>query len=262
MALNEVLSVKNGQALILTFNRPDQKNALTLDMASQAFTILKNATTDRSVRAVMLNGAGGHFMDGLDMDIFRGDLSKGLERANQIIAPYHSAIRELQAMDKPVVAAVEGLVTGAGLSFMLACDFVVAARSTRFSCGYTQRAMSPDGGCSYFLPRRVGVGKAMELMMLSKEFDVVAAEKMGLVTTVSDDDKLRDESISFLTDLAKGPTRAYGAVKKLVLRTFDQDMNAHLGLEHTFWGQSMRSFDFKDYLRAWASHRDPEFSGI
>jgi len=261
MAANEVLTVRNGQTLIVTFNRPEQQNALTYDMAAQAYNILKNATTDRGVRAVLLNGAGGHFMNGLDMELFKGDFSTGLERFNQIVAPYHSAIRELQAMDKPVVAAVEGFVTGAGMSFMLACDMVLAARSTKFNCRYTQYAMTPDGACSYFLPRRVGYGKAFELLALSKEFDAAEAEKMNIVDKIYDDDKLHAESMSFATDIAKGPTKAYGGVKKLILRSFDNDLNAHLGLEHTYFGQSMRSFDFKECLRAQASGREPEYSG-
>ncbi len=109
---NEVTSEIKGQSLIVTFNRPERGNALNFDLATQLFTILKNATTDRGIRAVLLRGQGGNFMDGIDMAIYAGDVALGIERANQLIQPYHSAIRELQAMEKPVVAVVDGNVPG------------------------------------------------------------------------------------------------------------------------------------------------------
>ena len=261
MALGEVLTARNGHVLVLTFNRPDHANALSLDMASQMFTILKNATTDRSVRAVMLCGAGHNFMGGFDMDVYAGSMDPGLERSNQMIQPYHSAIREMQAMDKPVLAVVEGDVFGPGMSLMLATDLVIAARSTRFNCKFSEYAMTPDGACSYFLPRKVGLGRAMELMMLSPEFDAAAAERLGIVNRVVEDDQLPEQAEKWALQLAEGPTKAYGGIKKLALVAFENNINTHLGLEHTYFGQSSRSFDFREYLKAKASKRPPKYSG-
>lgn len=261
MPANDVVSVRNGQALIVTFNRPDAKNALTLDLANQAFTILKNATTDRSVRAVLINGAGHNFMAGVDMSQYVGDLSTALERTNQIVAPYHSAIRELQAMDKPVLACVEGEVSGCGLSFMLACDLVMAGHSAKFNCQFIDRALTPDGACTYFLPRKVGSGRAAEILMLNREFGIDEAKQWGLVNFVVDDDALQEESMQLVMQMAEGPTKAYGGIKKLLLRSFDQDLNAHLGLEHNYYGQTVRSFDFREYLLASASSRPAKFTG-
>ncbi len=261
MPSNEVLSVRNGSALILTFNRPGRKNALTMDMASQAFLILKNTTTDRGVRAVMLNGAGGNFMAGLEMDVFKGDLGRALENANALVGPYHNIIRELQAMDKPVLASVEGEVTGQGLSLMLACDLVIAARSARFTPRFVEMALSPDGACSYFLTRKAGMGRAVELLMTGRTFDAVEAQQLGIVNKVVDDDKLTAESMEWLSQLAEGPTKSYGAVKKLALRAFEQDLHGHLSIEHSFLGANMRGFDFRDYLRAFSSGSPPKFKG-
>jgi len=261
MAGSEIIALRNGQVLVVTFNRPEKGNSLTLDMAGQLFNVLKNATTDRSVRCVLLNGAGGQFMNGLDMDVYKGDMNTALERSNQIIASYHSAVREIQVMDKPVLAAVEGNVEGPGMSFMLASDLVIAAKSTRFNCKFTDYAMSPDGACSYFLPRKVGLGRAVELMMLSREFDTETALSLGLVNRIVDDSALRDEAMHWAMELAEGPTKAYGAVKKLAMKAFDGEFNSHLGLEHTYFGQCSRSFDFREYLIARNAGRQAKFSG-
>jgi 2-(1,2-epoxy-1,2-dihydrophenyl)acetyl-CoA isomerase len=258
---NELLSERRGQSLILTFNRPDRSNAMTFDMANQLFTLLKNVTTDRSVRAVLLCGADSNFMDGLDMNFYAGNIDAALERANHIILPYHSAIRELQTMEKPVLAAVEGFVTGSGMSLMLASDLVIAARSARFNCKFTDHALTPNGGCSYFLPRKVGLSRAVELMMLSEDFDAAEADRLHLVNRVVDDDKLQAEALAWLDRLAEGPTRAYGAIKKLCLRSFEQDMNAQLGLEHTYFGHSTRSFDFREAVKAHIAGTPSRFTG-
>ncbi len=261
MATSEVLTERRGQSLILTFNRPDHANALTMDMANQLFTILKSATTDRSVRAILMCGAGNNFMNGLDMSFYANDMSVALDRANQLILPYHSAVRELQAMDKPVLAAVEGYVTGTGFSLMLAADLVISARSALFNTRFAEYGLTPDGGCSFFLPRKVGMTRAIEIMMLCEEFDAERAERLRLVNKVVDDDQLQDAALMWLDKLSNGPTKAYGAIKKLAVRAFEQDLHAHLGLEHTYFGASSRSFDFHDAVRAHISKRDPKFTG-
>ncbi len=261
MAANEILSQRLGQSLILTFNRPEHGNAFTFDMANQLHLLLKNATTDRSIRAVMLCGAGNNFMDGLDGSFYVGDVTSLQERSNQLILPYHSAIREIQAMDKPVLAAVEGAVAGPGLSLMLAADIVIASRHTQFNCRSTQFAISPDGGCSYFLPRKVGASRALELLMLCEDFGIEEAEKINLVNRVVDSEALQEEALAFLDRLASGPTRAYGAIRKLIMQSFDHDLNGQLGLEHTYIGQCARSFDFHEVVKAYAARRPPKFTG-
>jgi len=258
---NEILSETRGQSLIVTFNRPDRGNAMNFDLATQLFTTLKNAVTDRGIRAVLLCGQGGNFMDGLDLQMYAGDTNLGVERANQLMQPYHSAIRELQAMEKPVLAAVEGSVAGPGMSFMLACDLVLAARSTKFNCRFTSYAMSPDGGASFFLTRKVGAAKANELLMLSETFGAEEAERLNLVNRTVDDGKLQDESLSWLDRLANGPTRAIGGTKVLVGKAFEQNLNTHLSLEHTYWGTCSRSFDFKEAIKAVTAKREPKYSG-
>lgn len=261
MTKAEVLSERRGQALIVTFNRPDFANAMTLDLAQQLFVILKNVTTDRSVRAVMLCGAGHNFMAGMDISVYKGDTSRAVERASQIILPYHSAIRELQAMDKPVLAAVEGYVTGTGLSLMLAADLVISSQSAKFNPRVAEYGLTPDGGCSYFLPHKIGLSRAMEMLMMSRMFDAIEAEKFSLVNRVVSDESLEEEALKWLDQLASGPTKAYGAIKKLTMAAFDQDLNAQLSLENTYLGYSYRSFDFREAVNSHVAGRDSKFTG-
>jgi 2-(1,2-epoxy-1,2-dihydrophenyl)acetyl-CoA isomerase len=164
-------------------------------------------------------------------------------------------------MDKPVLAAVEGNVAGPGLSFMLACDLVLAARGTKFNCKYTSYGMPPDGGISLNLTRKVGTSKACELLMLSETFTAEQAEKWNLVNAVVDDDKLSAEALTWVDRLATGPTKAFGSVKRLVAKAFEQDLATQLSLEHTYWGGCSRSFDFREAVKAHFAKRPAKFMG-
>lgn len=258
---NEIKTETRGGALIITFNCPEQGNSLTLSMANQLFQILKPVASDRTIRAVMLCGAGDNFMDGLDLDIYAKDTSAGAERNNELLLPYHSIIRELYGMDKPILAVVRGRVTGAGLSFMLACDLVLAGRSTKFNAAFSSYAMTPDGGASFFLTRKVGAAKACEILMLSEDFDAAMAEKLHLVNASVDDDKLQDMAFEWIDKLASGPTKAFGGIKKLVDKAYEQDLAAHLALEHTYWGASVRSFDFRSAMKGLFSKQPARYTG-
>ena len=262
MASNdEVLVSRHGQSLILTFNRPDHGNAMTIDMASQLHMHLKNATTDRSVRAILLRGAGGNYMNGLDMGFYKKNISDALEKANQIIQPYHNAIREMQVMDKPVISLAQGYVAGTGFSFLLASDFVLSTRDAVFCSRVAQYGLSPDGGCSYFLTRKVGMSRAIEIMMLSEEVRAERAKTLRIINRFVEDDKIEEETMAWLDRFANGPTKAYGAIKKMAAKAYDQDLNAQLGLEHSFFGATSRSFDFREAVKADAENRNPKFSG-
>ena len=258
---NEILTEKRGQSLIVTFNRTDRGNALNLPMANQLLTAVKPITTDAGIRAVMLRGQGGHFMDGLDLDIYRGDFNAGLANAHQLTLAYHSTIREMHIMDKPVVAAVTGSVAGPGLSLMLACDLVIAARSARFSTGFVTYGMSPDGGMSFHLTRKAGAGRAAELLMFGDSFTAEQAQAWGLVNKVVEDEAMESESAALLDRLTQGPTRALGGIKRVIAKAFEQDLIAQLSFEHTHTGACSRSFDFRDAIKAHEAKRPPKFTG-
>jgi 2-(1,2-epoxy-1,2-dihydrophenyl)acetyl-CoA isomerase len=257
----DILSETRGATVILTFNRPDKGNALSFDMATQFFNLLKPITVDRAIHAVVLRGAGGNFMSGLDMALYGGDFNTSLERANQMILPYHSAIRELQQMEKPVLAVADGLTSGPGMSILLSCDLVIAGRGAKFNCGFTSYAMTPDGGASMLLARKAGLMKANELLMLSETFSAEDAQRWNIINGIADDDKVQSEGLAWADRLSAAPTRALGAVKRLVMKAFEQDVNTQMSLEHTLWGAATRSFDFREAVRAIGANRPPKFTG-
>src|ERR1700731_3283912 len=134
MSVEDVLTEKRGDALIVTFNRPEQGNALGAKIADRLLQIIKPAALDHAVRAIMLRGAGGNFMDGQEIKAYGGDADKLITGYAKIFPSYHALIREMRVMNKPILAVVDGSVAGPGLSLMMSCDFVLAARSTKFCC--------------------------------------------------------------------------------------------------------------------------------
>ena len=257
---NDIATEYRGNALLITFNRPQQGNALNLDMANQLFQILKPVGTDRAIRVVVLRGAGGNFMTGMDYGMYK-DFTAGIEQNNELLLPYHSAIRELYGMDKPVVSIVEGRASGPGFSLMLASDLVIAGKSAVFNSGFVANAMSSDGGATFFLTRKAGMAKATEILMLNQDFDAATAEHIGLVNRVTDDGNLQETALQWVDQLASGPTRAYGAMKRLIGKAVEQDINAQLSLEHTYWGASSRTFDFRSAMRAYFVKQPVKYTG-
>lgn len=258
---SEIKSEMHGAVQVVTFVRPQTGNALTLDMATQLFNLLKATTTDRAIRVLLLQGAGGNFMDGLDIQFYAGEFASALAHANQLTQPYNSIIRELQLMEKPVIAACRGMTAGPGLSVMLAGDLAIAGRSAKFQGKFATLATTPDGGCAFMLARKVGAAKACEILMLDEAFDAATAERLGLVNKIVDDDKLESEALAWAEKLADGPTRSYGGTKRLVMKAFEQDLNAQLGVEHSIWGGVSRTFDFREAIRAHFAKRPTKFTG-
>jgi 2-(1,2-epoxy-1,2-dihydrophenyl)acetyl-CoA isomerase len=257
----EVLFQTRSAILIVTFNRPDKGNALNTSMAKALSEKLKAVSEDRSLRAILLRGAGDTFMDGHDMSGFTGGTNDVQEQIFQRVQFFFTSIRELLGMEKPVISAIDGRVSGAGFSFMLASDLVIATKRSVFSTGYTKHAMIPDGGATFFLPRKVGIARANELLLLGEELDAEEAEKWRLVNKVVDDDALEAESMALAEKIAKGPTRVLGATKRLINMAFEQDLRTQLSLEATTWNAVAKTFDFREGMSAYTAKREPKYTG-
>lgn len=258
---NEILFETRGAVFVVTFNRPQNGNALTPFMIKALSEKLKAVSENRALRAILLRGAGGSFMDGHDLKFFVGETNAVQEQTFQKIQYYYAVIREFQAMDRPVVAAVEGRVSGAGLSLMLASDLVIAAKDAVFNTNFTPHAMVPDGGATYFLPRKVGSARATELFLLSEDFSVESAERWGLVNKTVAKEDLEAQALVWAEKLAEGPTRAFGATKRLINKAFEQDLNAQLSLEAITWNAGTKTFDFREAIKAFSGKRPPKYTG-
>ncbi|MGP3737525.1 enoyl-CoA hydratase/isomerase family protein (plasmid) [Streptomyces sp. GDS52] len=260
MALDYVVD-DHGVGLI-RLNRPDRHNAFTFAMIDDWADALTSAARDDRVRAVVLTAAGRSFCSGVDLDELNGVDRTPLARRRMLTDRVHKVAYAVDALDKPLIAAVNGAAVGAGMDMALMCDIRFAGRSARFSEGYVKVGLVPgDGGCHY-LPRIVGTARALELLWTGDFVDAEEALRLGIVTRVHEDGELLDETLAFARRLAAGPPVALAAIKRAVhqgLRANDLRTSLDLIASHFAVVQSTR--DSAEALAAAKERRAPVFRG-
>jgi len=253
-----VLLDREGAVAVLTFNRPHALNAIDVPMAEGFLAAVKTIASDRSVRAVLLSGAGRGFMAGGDLGVLHVD---GREAAAALIGPLHEAVALLATLDAPVVAQVHGVAAGAGMSLMLQCDFVLASEGARFNFAYVNIGASCDAGASWALPRWVGLRRALEIALLGDNLDAETAAHIGVINRVVPDGLLAEEAMALAQRLAIGPTVALGQLRRLLRASFDRDLPSQLDAESTAFQHCAESADFKAGVGAFLAKRKPVFCG-
>ncbi len=252
--------VNNGVGTIL-LDRPHKKNAFTLEMIDQWAAVLVAARTDAKVRALVLTGAGDGFCSGVDLDAFNQGESSPLDAKRNLTDRIHRVAYALQDLDKPMIAAVNGVAVGAGMDMALMCDIRLAARSARFSEGYVRVGLVPgDGGC-YFLPRLVGSARAMELLLTGDFVDATEAERIGIVNHVYDDDRLMEETMALAQRLAGGPPVAVAMIKRALYQSANCDLRTALDLISSHMAVVQSTSDSQEAYRAFVEKRSPIFEG-
>ena len=259
-----VRSDENGIAT-LTMNRPQVRNALSAEMRNDLDAQLVAIEHDPSIRCVVLRGEGEHFMAGGDVKSFM-DYARmpADERRTMFLArihELHTIMFTIQRMSQPIIASVRGAAAGAGVSFALMCDMVIASEDAFFTLAYSAIGTSPDGSSTYFLPRAVGTKKAMEIALLGDRFTAQEALEMGLINRVVATDDLIDETAKLAARLAQGPTRAYGNTKRLIRNSFDRSLEAQLQAEAEGFADSAMADDWVEGVTAFNEKRKPEFKG-
>ncbi len=253
-----LLVERRGATVHLCFNRPQALNAVDVPMAQALLEALRSLVGDTTVRAVVLRGMGKGFMAGGDLATLRADPVQG---ANDLLGPLNAALELMATLDAPVIAQVHGVAAGAGLSLMLQADLVLAAQDTRFNLAYINLGTSCDVGASWALPRLVGLRQALEIALLGDTLDCADALRLGLVNRVVPADQL-DAQVQALTErLASGPTRAYGAMKRLMRNAFDHDLGAQLSLEAAAFVQCAQTQDFRTGIEAFYGKHPARFVG-
>lgn len=252
-------AVEDGLA-VLTLNRPEALNAIDVPLATALGTALETIGRTASVRAILVKATGRVFCAGGDVSRFTGADPHAVV-ADHTMRRFHPALLRLAQSPLPSVAMVQGAVAGAGIGLMLACDFVVAAETARFSLAYAKIGASTDGGASWILPRLVGVRKAKELAFLSDRIDAAEALRLGLINRVVAADRLEDEATDLARRLATGPTRAFAAIKKLTDTAFSRDLAAQLDVERETFAEVARTEDFAEGLTSFFEKRNPKFTG-
>jgi 2-(1,2-epoxy-1,2-dihydrophenyl)acetyl-CoA isomerase len=255
--MSEVDATLDGGVLTLTLNRPDVLNAFDAAMHAALAACLKHAR-DAEVRAVVITGAGRGFCVGQDLNEFRevaGDIGGRLR------AGYHPNILGLRALEKPVIAAVNGPTAGAGLSLACASDIRLAAESASFVPAFIGIGLVPDSGSSYFLARLLGSARAFEWMTSNRKLTAAEALDWGLVSEVLPDDQLAPRAAELAATYAAAPTKGIGMTKRLFDHAPTATLEEQLELEAQLQNVATRSEDFAEGVAAFLEKRPPEFTG-
>lgn len=246
----------------IALNRPNEFNALTEQMLGELAKVIDNVKHDRAVRAVVVTGKGKAFCYGLEFrEIEALTIEEKRVQIPVLLKKFQSIIYALALLDRPVIACLNGFATGAGLDLAMACDYRVASQGIKLSAAYVKMALIPDGGGTYFLPRLVGYGRAMDMITRGT---VVTAEEglaIGLVTRVVPQEKLTEETTSMAKELAAGPTRAIALAKGALLRNLGTDLEKALTQEGQIQMMCFASNDHAEAVAAQKEKRKPRFKG-
>jgi 2-(1,2-epoxy-1,2-dihydrophenyl)acetyl-CoA isomerase len=245
----------------LTLDRPDQGNAIDLAMAQELAGVTAAWSVDRTVRCVLLTGAGRTFCVGGDLRSFSAQAHLPSHLLD-VTDPFHAAVSRLARMDAPVVAAVQGSAAGGGLSLALAADLVLAGASSRYVVAYTAIGLTPDGSGSWMLPRLVGLRRALELTLTNRPLSADEALSEGLVTRVVPDEDLAAQAEALARTLADGPTGALGAAKRLLRESLGRDLEGQLALEASSLATAAGSDDAREGIEAFLAKRPARFTGM
>ena len=258
-----VLYEKSNGVANLALNRPEKLNAFNGQLHEDLHDALDSVAADEEVRCVVLRGEGRGFSAGADLqgEDLQRDGDEMPDLGEYLRKTYSETIKKITGMEKPVVAALHGPVYGAGVGLALACDLRIAAESVKFSVAFIKIGLMPDAGVSFFLPRIVGLGKAMEMSMLGDAVEAEEAYRIGLVNKVVADDALLDEAGALAEHLAAMPTQALGRIKQSLHASFEIDLETALEKEaegQTFCGHTE---DHKEGVAAFFEKRTANFSG-
>lgn len=254
-----LIETKNGVRM-LTLNRPEQMNAINDVLSSAIEKALADASADDDVRVVVITGSGKAFCAGLDLTTTPGSFETRHEQLDDLGWVGRQALGIVHC-DKPVIAAINGVAAGAGLSLALACDLCFMKAGAKVTTGYIRRGLSPDAGMSYFLPRLVGKAKATDLIFTGRDIKSDEAESIGLVAGVFADDTFTEDVYNAAEELAAGPPIALTMSKRLLTASPDADLTTTLKQEYAFIKQCFGTEDVAEGVQAFLEKRKPNFIG-
>jgi len=250
---------KDGHLGIVAFNRPDKYNSFTRELALETQAALDRCRDDAEIRAVLLTGVGKAFSAGQDLQEV---IAAGGPSFEQVLLEHLNPIVEkIMHMEKPVLAAVNGVAAGAGANIALACDIVIAAESARFIQAFSKIGLIPDSGGSFLLPRLIGWQRASALMMLGEPVPAREAEAMGMIYKALPEEGFLEAATEMGRKLAAMPTLGLALTKKALQASAHNDLAAQLALEEQLQTRAGQTHDYKEGVQAFLEKRQPEFKG-
>lgn len=261
MKFEQLIYAVTGHVGTVTLNRPERYNAMDMRMVEELHEAVLACEEDPVVRAVVITGAGQAFSAGGDVKEFldRGEMVTS--HLKRLLASLHATVSRLARMPKPIIAGINGVAAGAGMSLAMACDLAVAAESARLTMAYSKIGASPDGSSTYFLPRLVGRRRAVELIYTNRVLTAKEAEAWGLVNRVVPDVDFAGAVHALARELAAGPTLAFGRAKQLISISEHESLETQMENEAQLIVLSSRTADFREGVKAFAEKRKPAFHG-
>lgn len=259
MAYKALIYAVEDSVATITLNRPDCYNALNRQIVEELLEAVQICREDRAVRVVVLMGAGRAFCAGGDVRELLGYTGALAPHIKRLLIPLHTLISCICGMSKPVIAGVGGVAAGAGMGLAMACDLAVAAKSARFTMAYAKLGLPPDAGSSYFLPRLVGLRRAMELTLTNRVLTADEAEQWGLINRVVPDAEFVAAVYTVAKELAAGPTLAIGRAKRLLCMSDHASLETQMENEVKLVALSSQTADFREGMRAFVEKRAPAF---
>lgn len=248
-----------GHVARITLNRPDAGNAFNSDLARELAEAAMACDLDPTIRAVLLSARGKIFCAGGDLNEFAGFGDEATLRVKQLADDLHKAISIFARMDAPLIVAVNGAAAGAGFSLSITGDIVIAADNAKFTMAYTAVGLSPDGSSTWYLPRLIGLRRAQELALTNRTLSAAEALDWGLVTQVVPATGLEDAALALCNQIATGPRAAQATVKKLLLCSPDNGLEAQMEIEGRAIARAAATPDGIEGVRAFAAGRKAVF---
>lgn len=260
MAYETLLSQTSDGVRTITLNRPEEMNSVDERVTKELQAELRAVVKDKSVRCLVITGAGRAFCAGQDL---KAATSRGgdFDFTDALRRRYNPVILGLRSLEIPVIASVNGVAAGAGWSIALACDLRIASSQAKFVGAFSKIGLVPDSGMTWTLPRLVGTSKALEIAWLGEPITADQALTMGLVNRVVAPDELAEATQQLAATLAKGPTKGYGLIKRAIYGGLGRDLEAQLEYEAMLQGVSGKTKDYHEGVKAFLEKRQPEFMG-
>lgn len=263
MIYETILFEQNSGILRITLNRPDKLNAFTDTMLDELTAAFQKADADSSVRVVVLTGAGRGFCPGQDLAsaVERGAGSGNFSYSEHLRAHYNPLILGMRALSKPVIAAINGVAAGAGMSLALACDYRIAAESASFIQAFVKVGLVPDSGSTWMLPRLIGMTRALDMMLSGRKVNAQEALDMGLVNTVVPNEQLMDAANKLAQEFASAPTKTIGYIKQAVDFATNSTLEGALNKEADLQDKAASTADHTEGITAFLEKRPAQFQG-